>query len=89
MNQDIRQHIVSLHERLAQLDRASIDARTRESLLLLLSDLTRLLGTPSLDDEDQPLTERLEGLAVRFEADHPAVGEAVRRLIDALAKAGI
>lgn len=89
MNQDIQQHIVSLHERLAHLDRASIDARTRESLLLLLSDLTRLLGTPPLDDEDQPLTERLEGLAVRFEADHPAVGEAVRRLIDALAKAGI
>ena len=89
MNQDIQQHIVTLHERLARLDRASIDARTRESLLLLLSDLTRLLGAPSLDDEDLPLTERLEGLAVRFEADHPAVGEAVRRLIDALAKAGI
>ena len=57
-------------------------------LLLLLGDLTRLLGT-ALDDEDQPLTERLEGLAVRFEAEHPAVGHAVRQLIDALAKAGI
>ena len=89
MNQDIQQHIVSLHERLERLDRDALDARTRELLLLLLSDLTRLLGTPSLDDEDRPLTERLEGLAVRFEADHPSVGEAVRRLIDALAKAGI
>ena len=89
MNQDIQQHIVSLRERLAGLDRASVDARTRDLLLSLLSDLTRLLGTPSLDDEDRPLTERLEGLAVRFEADHPSVGEAVRRLIDALAKAGI
>jgi hypothetical protein len=89
VNQDIQQHIASLHERLARLDRAAVDARTRESLLLLLSDLTRLLGTPSLDDEDQPLTERLEGLAVRFEAEHPAVGHAVRQLIDALAKAGI
>jgi hypothetical protein len=89
VNQDIQQHIVSLHERLERLDRPAVDARTRELLLLLLSDLTRLLGTPSLDDEDQPLTERLEGLAVRFEADHPSVGEAVRRLIDALAKAGI
>jgi hypothetical protein len=89
VNQDIQQHIVSLRERLAGLDRASVDSRTRDLLLLLLDDLTRLLGTPSLDDEDQPLTERLEGLAVRFEADHPSVGEAVRRLIDALAKAGI
>ena len=89
MNQDIQLQIVTLHERLARLDRAEIDARGRESLLLLLSDLTRLLGSPSLDDEDQPLTERLETLAVRFEAEHPAVGHAVRQLIDALAKAGI
>lgn len=88
MNQDIQQQITTLHERLARLDRGEIDARTRELLLLLLGDLTRLLGA-SLEDEDQPLTERLEGLAVRFEAEHPAVGHAVRQLIDALAKAGI
>jgi hypothetical protein len=89
VNQDIQQHIASLHERLARLDRAAVDSRTRESLLLLLGDLTRLLGSPSLEDEDRPLTERLEILAVRFEAEHPSVGEAVRQLIDALAKAGI
>ena len=88
MNQDIQQQISTLHERLGQLERSDIDPRTRELLLLLLGDLTRLLGA-ALDDEDQPLTERLEGLAVRFEAEHPAVGHAVRQLIDALAKAGI
>jgi hypothetical protein len=89
VNQEIHEHITTLHERLARLDPAAVDARTRESLLLLLNDLTRLLGTPSLDDEEQPLTDRLESLAVRFEAEHPAVGHAVRQLIDALAKAGI
>ena len=89
MNQDIQQHIVTLRQQLARLDRDALDSRTRDLLLLLLSDLTRLLGTPSLDDDDLPLTERLEGLAVRFEAEHPAVGHAVRQLIDALAKAGI
>ncbi|MET0533111.1 MAG: DUF4404 family protein [Steroidobacter sp.] len=89
MNQDIQQHIHTLHERLERLDHRAIDARTRESFVLLLNDLTRLLGTSPLDDDDLPLTERLEGLAVRFEADHPAVGRAVRELIDALAKAGI
>lgn len=89
MNQDIQQHIATLHERLERLDRASIDARTRDLLLLLLGDLTRLLGSPSLEDEDLPLTERLETLAVRFEAEHPSVGHAVRQLIDALSKAGI
>ncbi len=89
MSQDIQQHILALHERLQRLDRTALDARTRESLMLLLNDLTRLLGAASLDNEEHPLTERLEQLAVNFEAEHPAVGTAVRQLIDALAKAGI
>lgn len=89
MSQDIQQHILALHDKLDRLDSASLEPRTRELLIVLLNDLTRLLGAPSLDDEDRPLTERLEGLAVRFEAEHPAVGEAVRQLLDALAKAGI
>jgi len=86
---DIQQHILSLHAQLERLDRDAIDPRTRELLMMLLSDLTRLLGAASLDNEDHPLTERLERLAVSFEAEHPAVGNAVRQLIDALAKAGI
>jgi phosphoenolpyruvate synthase/pyruvate phosphate dikinase len=89
VSQDIQQHILALHERLQRLDRTALDARTRESLMLLLNDLTRLLGAASLDNEEHPLTERLEQLAVNFEAEHPAVGTAVRQLIDALAKAGI
>lgn len=89
MNQDIQQHILALHDELERLDRDAIDSRTREALMLLLSDLTRLLGAASLDNEDHPLTDRLEQLAVNFEAEHPAVGTAVRQLIDALAKAGI
>ena len=89
MNQDIQQHILALHDKLQRTDRDAIDERTRESLLLLLNDLTRLLGAASLGNEDHPLTDRLEQLAVNFEAEHPAVGTAVRQLIDALAKAGI
>ncbi|WP_116807081.1 DUF4404 family protein [Steroidobacter cummioxidans] len=89
MNQDIRPDILALHAKLERLDRDAIDASTRESLMQLLSDLTRLLGAASLDNGDHPLTERLEQLAVSFEAEHPAVGTAVRQLIDALAKAGI
>lgn len=89
MSQEIQQQILALHQRLERLSRDSVDSRTRESLMLLLNDLTRLLGAASLDNEDHPLTERLEQLAVNFEAEHPAVGNAVRQLIDALAKAGI
>lgn len=89
MSQDIQQHILALHARLERLDRDAIDSNSRDALMLLLNDLTRLLGAASLDNEDHPLTERLEQLAVNFEAEHPAVGTAVRQLIDALAKAGI
>ncbi len=89
MSLEIQQHITALHERLERLDSNSLDPRTQESLLELLNDLTRLLGSPPMDDEDRPLTERLEQIAVRFEAQHPAVGTAVRQLIDALAQAGI
>ena len=89
MSQELQQHILALHDRLDRLDRDSVDSRTRDSLMLLLNDLTRLLGAASLENEDHPLTERLEQLAVNFEAEHPAVGTAVRQLIDALAKAGI
>lgn len=89
MTTDIQQQIVALHARLEQLDREAVDSRTRDALMLLLNDLTRLLGAASLENEDHPLTERLEQLAVNFEAEHPAVGTAVRQLIDALAKAGI
>jgi hypothetical protein len=89
VTQDIQQDILALHDKLERLDRDAIDSRTRESLMLLLNDLTRLLGAASLENEDHPLTERLEQLAVTFEAEHPAVGTAVRQLVDALAKAGI
>lgn len=89
MSQDIQQHILALHQQLERLDARSLEPRTRELLMVLLNDLTRLLGAPSIGDEDQPLTDRLDELAVRFEAEHPAVGNAVRQLIDALAKAGI
>ncbi|HEY5756702.1 MAG TPA: DUF4404 family protein [Steroidobacter sp.] len=89
MSQDIQQHILALHAQLERLDRDEIDSGTRDALMLLLNDLTRLLGAASLDNDDHPLTDRLEQLAVNFEAEHPAVGTAVRQLIDALAKAGI
>ena len=66
MNQDIQQHILALHARLERLDRNAIDSGTRESLMLLLGDLTRLLGAASLDNENHRLTDRLEQLAVSF-----------------------
>jgi hypothetical protein len=88
VNEELQKQIATLHASLQRLERDRIDGRTRAGLMLVLGDLTRLLGHSSAS-EDQPITERLEGLAIQFEAEHPAVGVAVRQLIDALAKAGI
>jgi hypothetical protein len=71
-----------------------------ELLSTLLADITRLLATtrpaPSDSatiqaerDRHSALTERLDGFAVQFEAEHPALSAALRRVVDALGKAGI
>ena len=88
MSEEIRRQIATLHTSLERLDADRLDAATRASLMVQLGDVTRLLGGGAVS-EGEPITERLEALAVQFEAEHPAVGVAVRQLVDALAKAGI
>jgi hypothetical protein len=65
---------------------AALDAEAREHLTAVTRDLERSLaggGAP------QPASPRLESLAVKFEASHPALAETLREVIDALGKAGI
>jgi Domain of unknown function (DUF4404) len=67
----------------------ALDGESRTLLGTLMRDIERALGggaTRALAAADVP---RLESLAVRFEAGHPALAEALRELIDALGKAGI
>ncbi len=86
MNADLRKQLESLHGELARTN--SVDRDSRELLTALLDDISRLLESEPAGSE-QSLTERLDGLAVQFEAEHPALGDAIRRVIDALGKAGI
>jgi hypothetical protein len=88
-NPDLRNQLAALHSELART--SSVDPQSRELLVNLLSDITRLLGstTDAELDDDRPLDERLETLAVQFEAEHPSLGTAIRRVVDALGKAGI
>jgi len=85
---DLRSQLESLRDSLAQAD--SLDPESRALLIELLPQITRLLGkTTAATDDVHPLTEPLEALAVRFEAEHPALGNALRQVVDALGKAGI
>jgi hypothetical protein len=82
-NQPLNQQIRALIGALGQT--TSADAETRG----LLQNLQREIVRIAEHHGDASVTERLEEIAVRFEADHPAVGTALRQAIDSLSKAGI
>ena len=87
MSQELRTQLESLYASLSQAE--AVDAETRALLISLLPEITRLLRQADTPADVHALTEPLEALAVRFEADHPALGNALRQVVDALGKAGI
>jgi hypothetical protein len=83
--------LARIHERLNEA--GSVDAGSRELLTQVMGDIERALAA-----QDAPVvatevaeanTSRLEALAVRFEADHPALAATLRRLVDLLGEVGI
>ncbi len=85
-HESLQELLARVRERLAQRSGA-LDPDSRQQLGALMRDLERL-GT-STEDAAAVHASRLESLAVRFEAGHPALAEALRELMDALVKAGI
>jgi Domain of unknown function (DUF4404) len=91
--------LARIHDRLNEA--GSVDAGSRELLTQVMGDIERALaaqgapaqGTPALGAPPAQATEantsRLEALAVRFEADHPALAATLRRLVDLLGEVGI
>lgn len=86
MKTELQLQLDALHGTLRRTQ--SIDEATRDQLMGLLPEVTRLLGQSTTASDVHPLIAPLETLAVRFEADHPALGNALRQVIDALGKAG-
>ncbi len=82
-NQPLHQQIRALTTALGQTTSANAETRG------LLQNLQREIARIAEHHDDVSVTERLEAIAVRFEADHPAVGTALRQAIDSLSKAGI
>jgi uncharacterized protein DUF4404 len=79
-----------LHAELSQAE--SLDPESRKLLGLVISEV-RMIGTGEADGTAERTSDAtphgLEALAVRFEADHPAMAAALRQLADLLAKVGI
>jgi hypothetical protein len=85
---ELKDRLAALHAELVNT-RSVDDPELRQRLIELLGDITRLLGKPATAGEKHSLIEQLDALAVQFEAEHPALGNAIRQVVDALAKAGI
>lgn len=84
--ESLRELLARVHERLGQT--RTVDPASREMLGTVMQDIERALG-PGNEPAPEKTTATLESLAVHFEADHPQLAEALRELIDTLAKAGI
>jgi len=82
---DLRNLLTQLHARLGSAH--TLDTEDRRLLTTVLGDIEKVLTNGEV--VSPPSTPGLESLAVKFEADHPALAETLRRLVDALAKAGI
>lgn len=84
-HESLRHLLARVHERLSSTK--AIDGDTRRELVTVMRDIEQKLGETD-QDSGEPLSA-LEAFAVRFEVDHPDLADALRRLVDALGKAGI
>jgi hypothetical protein len=86
--ESLRELLAQVHERLRQA--GSVDQDSRAMLATVMRDIERALnrGTPATAAKTGAVP-RVEALAVQLEADHPALGQALRQLIDLLVKAGM
>jgi hypothetical protein len=90
MDQDsLRDLVARLHAQMSDALRA--DPKSRESLSDMMQDINRLIDTPAESPSavQSSLPDRLERIAVQFEADHPTLAASARRLIDLLGEVGI
>ena len=90
MDQDsLRDLVAKLHAQMSDALRA--DPKSREGLSDMMQDINRLIDTPAESPSavQSSLPDRLERIAVQFEADHPTLAASARRLIDLLGEVGI
>jgi hypothetical protein len=85
----LRERLAKLHAELANAHQEN--PATRQSLGEILPDVKRMVDEPAsaADSVDKTLPDRLERLAVQFEAEHPTLAASARRLIDLLSEVGI
>ena len=84
---ELKQTVQNLHEELAKAQQ--LGPGDRALLEAALADIRRALDSAPATTAPEAGGDRLEGAAVRLEAEHPGLAGAIRSVLDALAKAGI
>ncbi|MDQ3944375.1 MAG: DUF4404 family protein [Actinomycetota bacterium] len=85
MESDLRQLLDELH---AAIERTGEGEEDRAELTRLVDAVERRLHEGH-DERHGHLLTSLRQAEVRFEGDHPVLGAAIRRAVDALSAAGI
>jgi hypothetical protein len=98
----LREQLTKLHEELGNA--GQVDPASRRLLGEILQDISRLVDAPDVATASDAtlgavapgatppgssLPDRLEQIAVQFEANHPTLAASTRRFVDLLAKAGL
>jgi Domain of unknown function (DUF4404) len=86
----LRERLAKLYAELASMHRDNPAAR--QSLGEILPDVKRMVDQPTGAADpagDKTLPDRLERIAVQFEAVHPTLAASARRLVDLLSEVGI
>jgi len=89
----LREQLTKLHEELGLVTR--IDPRSAQLLGEIMEDIKRLTQQPPeapapwVAASRPSLPDRLEAIAVQFEAQHPTLAASSRRLVDLLGNAGL
>jgi hypothetical protein len=83
----LRERLAKLHAELSEAHGA--DPQAHRPLGEILPDIKRLAEQPEAASQDASLPQRLERVAVQFEAEHPSLAGSVRRIVDLLGEVGI
>jgi hypothetical protein len=87
---ELQETLAKLHTELSNA--GPVDPETRKLLGEIMIDIGRLTELPGSRlnaAQVQSPAHRLEGIAVQFEADHPAFAASIRRFVDLLGKVGM
>ena len=98
-DETLRQLLARVHERLSST--STVDPEAREMLATVMNDIDGALRKGRVDPDSvsavpvspearvSAAAPRLEHLAVRFEAQHPAISQLLRQISTLLGQAGI